>query len=60
MTLERYRGKIQLACDECGATTKQRDGDEFDILREDARDEGWSFWKDGAQWKHACPDCSDR
>lgn len=57
MSLIREYGKIQFECDECGNTTKTHDKDDFDILKDNAKSDGWKTYKEGNEWKHRCPDC---
>lgn len=56
MLLREY-GKIAFACDNCGAETKAYGPDEFDVLRDVARERGWKTVKNKEQWEHYCPDC---
>lgn len=56
MLLREY-GKIAFACDKCSDETKAFDSEDFDILRDWARERGWKTVKSGNEWEHYCPDC---
>lgn len=51
-------GKIQLICDECeNNETDLQDKDDFDVLIDEAKQDGWLITKDDGKWKHICPRC---
>lgn len=58
--IERSGGRIELNCDECGDSPgRSFDKDDFDIMIDHAKHEGWRIFKEGKQWLHHCPDCRD-
>ena len=58
MTIERHASRQQICCDTCPASQARTYGqDEFDVMRADAKEEGWAFEKDRGEWQHTCPDC---
>lgn len=66
MTIKIKAGKMHVECDDCGETmktlngkrTQEYDREDFDILIEDLRDNGWVYER-GADGKytHTCFDC---
>jgi len=65
MSIEKYDGKLQMLCDECGLSFEKSNGkalfyeiDEFDIMIADAMKAGWIRSRDSkCHWEHHCPDC---
>ena len=53
----REKGEVGLECDECGDSFWSGCSD-FKEMIEDAKEEGWRIKKDGEDWIHTCPDCS--
>lgn len=66
MTIETYKGKRYVFCDDCSEELKDRKGqtalfdpEDFDILIEALQDAGWKSSKNGKVWEHFCPDCQE-
>lgn len=58
--IERLDDKIELCCDECrNSAGRTFDRDDFDVMIQHAKDEGWRIFKQGKRWKHNCADCRD-
>ena len=57
--INRYGTRVELVCNECGGTSADEDQDDFEIMIEDAKRDGWVFSKAGRNWKHICPDCRE-
>lgn len=57
--IERQYGKIALSCDEeCGDHNLDfHDPDDFDVMIDEAKSDGWRIFKWGGEWKHICPFC---
>lgn len=59
MSIERYQGKSQLICDDCGdSQDRTYASDEFDVMVSDAKRDGWKIQKIDGEWAHFCPSCS--
>lgn len=59
MTLIRHEGQLQVTCDACPLTYRRTYAEEdFKILVEDIKSEGWKIERKGADWQHACSDCA--
>jgi hypothetical protein len=58
MTIERLGGRMQITCDTCPASQRDSYGkDEFHVMTQDAKAEGWHFEKKHDGWDHFCPGC---
>lgn len=64
MSIECNKGKMQIVCDDCGEGFRAANGrpglyeqDEFDVMIEDAKDNGWLLSRESKEWAHTCPDC---
>ena len=69
MSIDRYAGRMELACDDCGNGVLRRLGpdgkrtgrtygsDEFEIMIADAKEAGWSITREDSVWRHYCDDC---
>lgn len=59
MTLIQHEGKLQITCNQCPTTYRRTYAQEdFNILREDIKLEGWKIQREAGEWTHACPECS--
>lgn len=58
--IERHSGRVELRCDDCGdGAGRSFDKGDFDIMIQQAKDEGWRIFKEGSEWRHHCADCRD-
>ena len=66
MTIKYEKNKMFVECDDCGETMKALNGrdtqhydrEDFDILLEDLKDNGWAFKRlDSGKYEHTCDDC---
>jgi hypothetical protein len=63
MSIEYEGRKMSLACEDCGTVQdKAYDRDDFHIMIQDAKDDGWRVRSrparaGGLEWQHFCGDC---
>lgn len=51
-------GFIQLECDDCGCTTLKAEAEgNAEVLRIDAKAQGWRRFERDGQWRDSCADC---
>jgi Fe2+ or Zn2+ uptake regulation protein len=47
----------QLECDGCPATTDPFDHEDFQLMIDTAKRDGWQITSQNGEWSHICPDC---
>ncbi len=55
-------GTFEMYCDEVGCDHSEQfdtDGDFYAMIKE-AKESGWVIKKDGDDWVHTCPICSEK
>lgn len=58
MTLVKHEGQMQVTCDACPTTYRRTYSEEdFQILLQDIKDEGWKIQRKADVWTHSCPEC---
>lgn len=59
MTLIEHESKLQITCNACLVTYRRTyEQEDFKILLEDIKLEGWRIRREAAEWTHLCPDCA--
>ena len=59
MTIIHHEGQMQVTCNACKLTYRRTyAAEDFKILVEDIKSEGWKIERKGAEWQHACSDCA--
>ncbi|MBP2560802.1 hypothetical protein J2857_003571 [Neorhizobium galegae] len=59
MTIVKHESKMEITCNSCPVTYCRSYAEEdFSILLEDIKAEGWRIKREAAEWTHRCPDCS--
>lgn len=57
--IQKYGDQIQLTCDQCGEESDAYHEDEFTIMIEGAKKDGWKIHRPDGDWKHLCSECSE-
>lgn len=57
--IERSHGAIIIRCDFCNDHYEGSPDEDFQIVWEQAKDEGWRVAKIANEWIHECPLCRD-
>ena len=59
MTINRDRDVSEVQCDTCGEITKEYDKEDFYVMIEDIKSDGWHMKRDDktGEWEHTCPTC---
>lgn len=55
--IDRQGGKIIFECDSCDETFDGGDGEEFSVVWNAAKREGWKSRKVREEWVHGCARC---
>lgn len=55
--IDRQGGKILIECDSCDEVFEGEKGEEFAVVWNAAKLDGWSSRKIGSDWVHACGKC---
>lgn len=55
--IERQYGGQCIVCDDCGEETADYDNDEFALMIQQAKEDGWKITQEDGEWCHYCPDC---
>ena len=55
--IDRQHGKIVIECDSCNETFEGEQGEEFDVVWNAAKRDGWRTRKIADEWLHGCPKC---
>nr|CAD6602598.1 hypothetical protein RKHAN_01166 [Rhizobium sp. Khangiran2] len=59
MTIIHHEGELQVTCNACPLTYRHTYAEEdFHILVEEIKVEGWKIERKGAELQHTCPDCA--
>jgi hypothetical protein len=61
MTIVRHEGKQQITCDSCPSShRKVYDAEDFDIMLDDIKADGWRIVLRAGAWTHICSSCVHR
>jgi len=55
--IDRQNGKILIECDSCDEVFEGDEGEEFAVVWNAAKREGWRTKKIGEEWVHGCGKC---
>lgn len=59
MSIVKHEGLMQVTCDSCPASYRRTYAEEdFKIMVEEIKVEGWTIARAAGNWTHTCADCS--